>query len=309
MEQQKKKHRVGAVRPAFTLVELLVVIAIIGMLMALLMPAISVAREHGRRIKCLNNQMQIGKALLAYESSHGSFPGWRNYASGASGNVAWPAMLLPNLDRSDLWQKIKTGGSPSGTYLALWVCPTDPPVNTVTYPGTSAYVANGLVLRDNITGLTTPPQTLDYVSSNDGTSTTLMLSENTQAPPTAAFNNGAMAKAHNWYDTNPLIVQTFGYAPLSSTYYPAAMVTFASAYGSQITYYNNNPMTANINSSHSGGVNVIFFDSHGQFLRDDAGLNLASGQASGGTITVYQILVTPEGSKNLSEPPASESDW
>ena len=79
MERQKKKRRVGLVRPAFTLVELLVVITIIGMLMALLMPAISAAREQGRRTQCMNNEKQLGIALLSYESSHKAFPGWRNY--------------------------------------------------------------------------------------------------------------------------------------------------------------------------------------------------------------------------------------
>ena len=81
MEQQKKERRVAAIRPAFTLVELLVVIAIIGMLIALLMPAISAAKEHGRRIQCQNNEKEIGTALLAYESAHGLFPGWRNSIS------------------------------------------------------------------------------------------------------------------------------------------------------------------------------------------------------------------------------------
>ena len=78
MERQKRKRRVGPVRPAFTLVELLVVITIIGMLMALLMPAISAAREQARRTQCMNNQKQLGIAMLAYEGSHKSFPGWRN---------------------------------------------------------------------------------------------------------------------------------------------------------------------------------------------------------------------------------------
>ncbi len=74
------EHRGGA-RSGFTLVELLVVIAIIGTLIALLLPAISAAREAARRTQCMNNIRQLSLGCINFESARGAFPYGRKYDS------------------------------------------------------------------------------------------------------------------------------------------------------------------------------------------------------------------------------------
>lgn len=83
----------------FTLVELLVVLAIIGILIALLMPAISATREAGRRLSCQNRLRQIGVAMHAHHQAVGAFPPSSQSTPQAHG---WVAFLLPYLDQTAL---------------------------------------------------------------------------------------------------------------------------------------------------------------------------------------------------------------
>lgn len=110
--------RVDDRRLAFTLVELLVVIAIIGVLVALLLPAVQAARESARRTQCSNNLKQLGLALHNYESSYMVFPpaginyGWCIVSGPYVGstpilNQNGLGLLLPYLEQSNLHAQIK----------------------------------------------------------------------------------------------------------------------------------------------------------------------------------------------------------
>lgn len=100
-------------RHAFTLVELLVVIAIIGILVALLLPAVQYARESARRMSCGNNLKQLGLAIQTFEASNRVLPSsYRPTAPSANGNVdGWScqAQILPYVERGDLYDRIDFG--------------------------------------------------------------------------------------------------------------------------------------------------------------------------------------------------------
>jgi prepilin-type N-terminal cleavage/methylation domain-containing protein/prepilin-type processing-associated H-X9-DG protein len=161
-------------RTAFTLVELLVVIAIIGILVALLLPAVNSAREAARKSKCLNSVKQIGLAMNTYHEAHKILPpGTTIKGSNSRNGHTWFELLMPFLEHNSTYQKIdfkvKTNVAPNPSLLnnfkdPVLMCPSDPDAGLFDnareptyYPGTAgtfslgeSYVPCGGPLHMNI---------------------------------------------------------------------------------------------------------------------------------------------------------------
>ncbi len=123
----------------FTLVELLVVIAIIGVLVALLLPAVQAAREAARRMQCVNNLKQLGLAFHNYHDAFQSLPPSQDYGPPANPDRpgwAWSGKILPYLelqaayDQIDFEENIPNGNNGNNALVVansvpLAICPSD----------------------------------------------------------------------------------------------------------------------------------------------------------------------------------------
>jgi prepilin-type N-terminal cleavage/methylation domain-containing protein/prepilin-type processing-associated H-X9-DG protein len=126
-------------RPAFTLIELLTVTAIIGILIAILLPAIQSSREAARRLHCTNNMLQLGVALGNYASTHEVLPPGVVNDTGPILNLppgyhmGWAVQILPFLERGSVFRTFDFRHSvyatrnetARGARIMMFSCPAD----------------------------------------------------------------------------------------------------------------------------------------------------------------------------------------
>lgn len=159
-------------RSAFTLVELLVVIAIIGVLVALLLPAVQYAREAANRMSCGNNLKQIGLAMHNYHDIHGRLPsGWIAPAADPEGPTgwAWASMILPQIEQSPLSDRINfdvpvadpLNAAVRASLIPSYQCPSD--------GGDEKFTVDGFEFaRANYVGVFGTLEIEDVPSAGDG---------------------------------------------------------------------------------------------------------------------------------------------
>ena len=187
----------------FTLVELLVVIAVIGVLIALLLPAVQSARESARRMQCGNNMKQWGLALHNYHATYDRIPGLADNSNAA---FSIHTYLLPYVEKATLATLIDTkidlysGGSGAAALQAahveaartpdsLFRCPSDPDQVTQVNTSGEEYACNNYVycfgtgtgefydIRNKTDGAFYQQAALGFNAFIDGTSNTMVLSE------------------------------------------------------------------------------------------------------------------------------------
>ena len=206
--EQPIRHRAGhRRRSAFTLVELLVVIAVMAVLMALLLPAVQVAREAARRMQCINGLRQIGIALHNYHDTANCFPAGRGTPLPFA--FSPQARLLPFLEQRNLQSLIDFSSPPTTivvvngpTYdgsanhraatslVRVFLCPSDANGDRVAGSafGATNYVANagsGVAANGSMAdadGVFYLGSRVSFRDITDGTSSTVAFSERTLGP-------------------------------------------------------------------------------------------------------------------------------
>lgn len=200
-------------RRAFTLVELLVVIAIIGVLVALLLPAVQSAREASRRVKCTNNMRQWATAMHMFHDTYGKLP----YGKKNNPRTVWVVHMWPYIEQGALHSKYdfnkgfhEAPNCVANTFdgliaqrVAIYICPSDRNVSPyhqgdASWRAKGSYVVNWGPYTDpfpqsvNLPQTTAPFGSKDFKSTGnstndplqtrfseitDGTSNTLLMSE------------------------------------------------------------------------------------------------------------------------------------
>jgi len=272
----------------FTWPELIVVAIIVALLLLLLPSQLFDSRIETRRATCLHNQKQLALSLLNYESSHNCFPGYVNRIEADAETSAivssWVPPLFLYLDRDDLFQVWKEG-NPVAPVLKVLCCPSQGRESSPTAPE-SDYVANcgrpgdadtpahGVFHNHDVDGERVSVS-LDYVSQHDGTTYTLLLSENLQAGL--------------WTDTEE--------ADIGMVWHEAAGPMSHINRGKNAGRRRQDIQYARPSSNHPGRVVVSFCDGHQQFLNEDIDYR------------VYQHLMTPDSNEAAVEGELDPGDF
>lgn len=306
-------------RRGFTLVELLVVIAIIGVLIALLLPAVQQAREAARRMSCSNNLKQIGIAMHTYHDTMLTFPpgyfqtlGYdvRPYnTSGHQFRYCYARCILPFLEQDALWQKLDAGqkiNQPSWvipevtTIVPGYMCPSDgagPKVskegfggNYLGVHGNTRYYDQAGNADERMNGMFFALSKVRIADVLDGTSHTLMVSEINLLPEGGV--NASVTDRRGMYN-----MCYTGNATISTYVTPNSATPDVQEAGRFV----NNEQFAPAVSAGSGGVYATYARSHHpggvQTLRVDGSVSFApetidsvawqaAGTRAGGEVTV-----------------------
>lgn len=263
----------------FTLVELLVVITIIGLLAALIVPAVSGALETARRNTCNNNLSQVGLGAFNYASNKGYYPGYMNKV-GSTNNASWQIAILGNMGRENVYNDW-VAGTANAPYLEMYVCPSDNTAIGQNGPFTSFAVNTGKDGNDdttavyegicnNLTTSTAKQRRVTIDGIPDGADMTILATENVDANKyyDTAVTDGEDLLGINWSSTAG--------TPLAPNKNTGKRTAFTST--KELQY-------ARPSSNHSGVFNVVF-----------AGRNTKTIDEAIDT-TVWNYLMTPNGKK------------
>ena len=272
----------------FTLVELLVTLAVIGVLVALLLPAIQYARESARRTQCLNQVRQLGIACHNYHGAHNTLPPGSLESSpfaAPSSGWGWQAMILPQLEQQNLYDQIdfrfRTLEPPNRQLvdfaLPVGKCPSAGGQRTAwtnSFGGTEIALGNYAGCQGTLTdeGVLFPNSKISFASITDGTSHTILASEmlnNLESSSLATVHwQGVLTTQHRHFPHSLPTLTVLDDVPING-----APENFAGAYSSR----------------HSGGINVLFCDASARFVSENIDTKIFSSLATRAGNEVGQV--------------------